>query len=48
MEIGLKNYYEKRITDIQEELNITKQQLNEKSQDVRNLTDKNYKLEKKI
>jgi len=48
MEIGLKNYYEKRITDIQEELNITKQQLNEKSQDVRNLIDKNYKLEKKI
>jgi hypothetical protein len=48
MEIGLKNYYEKRITDIQEELNITRQQLNEKAQDVRNLTDKNYKLEKKI
>lgn len=48
MEINMKNYYEKKMADIQEELKITKNQLAEKSQDVRTLNEKNYKLQKKI
>lgn len=40
----MRNYYEKRVIEIQEELNGVKQQLSEKNLDIRSLNEKNYKL----